>query len=183
MLASETIISDVKDNLAAYLREGDPARGIVGLNGVGDVASNDFDGLRFCLSEGTGTPDDPPLYAKAQVVFQDDDLPGVPCARITLAGGSDDEFDPNGWSLCRWQLRIEVSALSADGALTPGQSARSAEDVLSSWIRRRLRGNKAYGALVERGFERPELRLEGELSRDQWFRNPMIFSFTTDEDT
>jgi len=189
------MISEVKDRLAQFLREGvenaDPALDLIGLDGRGplivlaegeeprpDANSPDFVGLRFQMSEGTGTVEDPAIYQTARVIFSDDDLPGVPCIRITLVG-EEEMHRTLTRAISAWKLKLDCLALASEGALTAGAEARSAEDILASYARRMLRAPVAGDALDALGLRELGLVVNEEKSKDELFRNPMTVEFIT----
>ena len=181
--ADAELVPALKNALRDYLLGGDSGRGVVGLNGVGDANEESFVGLRFQMAEGTGVPGDEGYYERARVIFPDDEMPGVPVARVSVERG--DQSSASGGDevlLWDWVFIIDCTATGSDGALTVGEDAKSAEGRLSSWIRRMIVTSKGRDALEARGFLNAKLRVQSEKQKDGVFRNPLQLMFLTAEE-
>jgi hypothetical protein len=130
----------VAGQLQTFLEEGSEQHEMAGLNAA----------PLFTVRQGSGAPGDESLIESAQVIFPDDDAPGVPHVKIA-------QVFPNGtpspWGdteeSSRWTAVLDCRINDFQGGINAGHAPGGADDVLSDAVWNLVSN---YDAMEEMGF-------------------------------
>jgi hypothetical protein len=160
--------------LRRHLTLGSVPQNLIGLTGVGNPNSESFEGLRFVQQQGTGEIGDATTYVTAQVIFPDDEEPGVPRVRIVDVIPED---DPQEWfdqEVVRFRAIVDCWANEYMGVVTEGAEPGGADSDLAEWVWNLLTNKDAMDGA---GFIGAQCRPGALEIQNLAFHIPMTISF------